>query len=95
MGMSASRRYYLYNNLPLQEGCDETVCHKLPISLFSDPDHIVELLLHIKAGWINKISDFTRENSNWGIEYSRQIKCKDCKKEFDIGIPTNPITFFT
>ncbi len=60
-----------------------------------DPEHIVEWLLNIKAGWVNKIADFTRETSNWGIEYSRSMKCKDCKKKFDISVPTNPITFFT
>ena len=61
----------------------------------SDAEHIVEWLLTIKAGWINQIAEFTRENSNWGIEYNRLAKCKDCKKEFEISVPTNPITFFT
>ena len=60
-----------------------------------NPEHIIEWLLNIKAGWVNQIANFTRETSNWGIEYSRTVECKDCKKNFDISVPTNPITFFT
>ncbi len=61
-----------------------------------DSEHIVEWLTQLKVGWVNKISDFTRENtSKWGIEYTRIITCKDCKKEYPITVPTNPITFFT
>lgn len=60
----------------------------------NDPEFILEWLTNIKAGWVNKISDFTRKTSNWGIEYTRDVKCKDCNEKFEISIPTNPITFF-
>lgn len=60
-----------------------------------NPEFIIEWLQNIKAGWINRISDFTRETSTWGVEYLRHVKCRDCGEEFEVSIPTNPITFFT
>ena len=61
----------------------------------TDAANIVEWLAAIKAGWVNKIAEFTRASSNWGIEYVRAVKCKDCGEMMQISVPTNPITFFT
>lgn len=88
----------------LKEATEEEVATKLIENLssmieevngHSDDAHIFEWLMDLKAGWINKISDFTRENSTWGIEYVTDVECKECGDKFSLSVPTNPITFFT
>ncbi len=65
------------------------------VSGVSDNEMILEWLVELRAGWVNQISDKIQKNSNWGVESNAVIECKDCGKEYEIEVPTNPITFFT
>jgi len=87
-----------------EEGADEEVAKRLIENLVNmivkvndveDKEMILEWLQQLKAGWVNQISDRVHENSNWGIETTAEVECKDCGAQTNIEVPTNPITFFT
>jgi hypothetical protein len=58
-------------------------------------DQILEWLNEVPAGWIGQIADEIIEVSDWGIQPKQTIKCKDCGEDWEIDVPSNPITFFT
>lgn len=96
--------YQALDNSVLQEGNDEEIATSLIENLVdmiedvdgvNDRTQILEWLTQLRAGWVNDISDRVQENSNWGVESVATIKCKDCEQEYEIEVPTNPITFFT
>lgn len=60
----------------------------------TDHDDIYEWLTHLRAGWIKDISDKIAEVSDWGVEQTCSIVCKDCNNSVEVEVPTNPITFF-
>ena len=94
----------LDNSVLQEEGNEEEIAEKLVENLVdmieqvndvTDKAHILEWLAQLRAGWVNDISDKVQENSNWGIESTTTIECKDCKETVQVEVPTNPITFFT
>ncbi len=96
--------YQALDNSVLQEGNDEEIAASLIENLVdmvedvngtTDKEMILEWLQELRAGWVNKISDRIQENSNWGVESTTTIKCKNCGEKYTIEVPTNPITFFT
>jgi hypothetical protein len=96
--------YQALDNSVLQEGNDEEIATRLIENLVdmieevngvTDKEMILEWLVQLRAGWVNEISDRVQENSNWGVESLVKIKCKDCNTDYEIDVPTNPITFFT
>jgi hypothetical protein len=60
-----------------------------------DRAHIKEWLANIPAGWVKDISSKILTVSEWGVETTRTVNCPDCNSDWDIEVPTNPITYFT
>lgn len=88
----------------LEENNDEEIATRLIENLvdmiedvngIDDKELILEWLTELRAGWVNDISDRIQQSSNWGIESTTTIKCKDCEENIEVDVPTNPITFFT
>ncbi len=61
----------------------------------SDRELIEEWLSALKPKWITDISNSIINVSNWGVQPSMTVKCPDCEEDFEVEVPTNPITFFT
>lgn len=97
--------YQALDNSVLQEETnDEEIAERMIENLLnmiesvndiSDREMIMEWLSQLRVGWVKQISDRIQENSNWGVEQLTTIKCKDCGTDFQVEVPTNPITFFT
>ena len=60
-----------------------------------DAKDIAEWILHIKAGDVQRITDKIADLSDWGVDPIVKVKCRDCKKNFEVVVPINPISFFT
>lgn len=60
-----------------------------------DPDNIREWLKAIRVGDVQLISDKVAELSDWGVDPTVTLTCKDCGEEMEVLVPINPISFFT
>lgn len=61
----------------------------------TDTAHIKEWLATVPTTWITKIANKVEEVHGWGPQLTWKGKCKDCKEEFEVELPINPISFFT
>ncbi len=61
----------------------------------TDSEDITEWLKKIRVGDVQVISEKIAELSDWGIDPIVTVKCKDCKKNMEVIVPVNPISFFT
>jgi len=60
-----------------------------------DKNDIKEWLKTIRVGDVRQISDKVAEMSDWGIDPTFTVKCKDCDKDMSVFVPINPVSFFT
>lgn len=61
----------------------------------SDRMFVEEWLRKIPAPIMNQIADLIDTSNEWGLDYVRQVKCKDCQEEFSLELPVNPVSFFS
>lgn len=65
------------------------------IDNISDPKLITEWIQKVSTPIINKISEKIETVNSWGPTMKWTCNCKDCKTDFEIEIPINPVSFFT
>lgn len=61
----------------------------------SDKHRIVEWVRVIPREWVAMITEKISALSEWGVEPTMTIKCKDCGADIVIPVPTNPLSFFS
>jgi len=59
-----------------------------------DTDDIQEWLKQLRVGDVQLISDKVAELSDWGVDPTTKVTCKDCKKKMELVVPINPVSFF-
>jgi hypothetical protein len=67
----------------------------LKVDDVDDREMIEEWVSEIPAGWITLLADQMIDLSDWGMMPKKAVECPDCGTEWQIDVPTNPITFFT
>lgn len=60
-----------------------------------DRELIREWLISIPLGWKKKIATTASSIETWGISFTTEQTCKDCKKKMEVQISANPVNFFT
>lgn len=60
----------------------------------ADRAMILEWAAALPPSMLKEIQDKTDMISSWGIDPTHKIVCQDCKKEVEIDVPVNPISFF-
>ncbi len=60
-----------------------------------EKEDIKEWLKTIRVGAVRQISDKVAELSDWGLDPTFVVECKDCEKEMSVFVPINPVSFFT
>lgn len=61
----------------------------------ADRAMIREWLGAITAGEVKKINEAISEMSVWGVNSKFKVKCRDCKEEMEVELPTNPLVLFS
>lgn len=61
----------------------------------TDRKQIVEWLSKIPPSLMKQLTEAIEKTTEWGPDFSLQVKCKDCGKEEAIQAPLNPLAFFT
>ena len=61
----------------------------------TDTDMIREWLEVINPAQVRKINTSISNMGTWGVNTVQKIKCRDCKKEMEVEIPTNPLALFS
>lgn len=56
---------------------------------------IREWLSTITSPMMNSIAALIDSSNDWGLDYVRTVKCKDCGEEYNLELPVNPISFFS
>lgn len=73
----------------------ESVCQVVEsVDKITDKNFIKEWLRAISAGWMKQIGDAIEKSGDWGPDFKYKTTCLDCKKEIELDIPLNPVTFF-
>lgn len=60
----------------------------------TDRNDIIEWLKTVRVGDVESISHKITELSDWGLDPTFNVECKDCGKEMTVSVPVNPIAFF-
>lgn len=60
-----------------------------------DQSDIQEWIKQVRVGDVQAISDKVAELSDWGVDPIAKVKCRDCKKNMELVVPINPVSFFT
>lgn len=55
---------------------------------------VKEWLSKISSPLMNAIANLIDSSNDWGLDYVRVVKCKDCGEEYNLELPVNPINFF-
>jgi len=84
------------NNLHLlEEDLHETIIGMIKsVDGISDKKLIKEWVAKISAGWVRKISESIKVVSDFGPDFTSEVKCKDCETMMEISTPINPLAFF-
>jgi hypothetical protein len=61
----------------------------------SDREFIKEWLKQLPITLMREIIARISEANNWGLDFSYNITCKDCKTKHNISYILNPVSFFT
>lgn len=59
-----------------------------------DPELIYEWMRELPTLYVKAIRDKVASAAEWGVSYTQELQCKDCKQEVSISTPINPVTFF-
>lgn len=59
-----------------------------------DRDMIGEWLRSIPVDWMKQITESIQSTTDWGIDITVQVVCKDCGQAITIAAPLNPVSFF-
>lgn len=62
--------------------------------LIDDPEMIEEWLRIITKPVLNEILESLKKVSNWGFDFSTQLKCPDCGEMYVYELDLDPISFF-
>lgn len=60
-----------------------------------DESLLVEFLSTIPTTWTEKIANQAEDLGEWGPVFNVDTHCKDCGKEVELHVNTNPLSFFT
>lgn len=55
---------------------------------------IQEWLQQVRVGDVKLISDKVTDLSDWGVDPTATVTCKDCEKDQELVVPINPVSFF-
>lgn len=67
----------------------------LSVDEVGDQEMIREWLAIITPNQIRKLNDVISGMASWGINTSFKVKCRDCKKQMEVDVPTNPLVLFS
>jgi hypothetical protein len=65
------------------------------IDEIKDPKLITEWVKLAPVSYINRLGEKINATSDWGPNLKWTCECKDCKQNFEIELPINPVSFFT
>lgn len=60
----------------------------------SDKKMIHEWLINIPIKWAKELSRAIDSTTEWGPDFTVNVKCKDCGETTMITVPMNPVSFF-
>lgn len=80
----------------LQEGMIKSTLNTIKsVDGITDRKMVEEWLRQIPSPIMNRISDLIEDSNEWGLDYVRTVKCKDCGEDFLLELPVNPVSFFS
>jgi len=82
---------YKQNNMMLDQLSDMI----LSVDEIADPEMIREWLDVVTPPQIRRINDSISSMASWGIDTTFKVKCRDCKKQMEVEVPTNPLALFS
>ncbi len=60
-----------------------------------DPEMISEWVKALPAGWVRFLNESIDKVSDWGVQFTAPVKCKDCGEHVDVPFSANPVSFFS
>lgn len=60
-----------------------------------DKSMIREWVASIPLGWKRNLEQAAQSLTQWGIDFTTEQTCKDCKKKMSVQVSANPVSFFT
>ena len=67
----------------------------LSVDEIGDTAMIREWLDVVTPNQIRRINDSISNMASWGIDTTFKVKCRDCKKQMEVEVPTNPLALFS
>lgn len=59
-----------------------------------DRDFIYEWVTDLPMGWKRSLETAAQKITQWGVDFTTEQVCKDCKERMEVQVAANPVSFF-